>query len=119
MVATYAPLFLLFVVAGLVVLGFFFAGQALGPKNPTAEKLMPFESGNPSSGARTVRLSVKFYLTAISFVIFDIEAIFLYVWAVQFRALGWGGFLAMAAFLVMIAVGLVYEIRKGALEWET
>jgi NADH-quinone oxidoreductase subunit A len=118
MVATYAPLFLLLALAALVVLGFFATGQFLGPKNPSAEKSMPFESGNPSPGAHHVRLSVKFYLTAILFVVFDIEAVFLYVWAVHFRFLGWTGLVAMAGFLAVLVVGLVYALKKGALEWE-
>jgi NADH-quinone oxidoreductase subunit A len=118
MVATYAPLFIMFALAALVVAGFFLAGQYLGPNNPSPAKLMPFESGNESPGARKIRMSVKFYLTAILFVVFDIEAVFLYVWAVRFRALGWVGFLSMASFLAVLVVGLVYALRKGALEWE-
>jgi NADH-quinone oxidoreductase subunit A len=116
--ASYAPIFLMFALALAVVLGFFGAGHFLGPKNPSAEKSMPFESGNPSPGARNVKLSVKFYLTAIAFVVFDIEAIFLYVWAAHFRSLGWGGLLSMASFLGLLVVGLVYALKKGALEWE-
>ncbi|MBI5532324.1 MAG: NADH-quinone oxidoreductase subunit A [Deltaproteobacteria bacterium] len=118
MVATYAPLLLMFALAGLVVMGFFVAGHFLGPKNPSPAKLMPFESGNESPGARKIRMSVKFYLTAILFVVFDIEAVFLYVWAVRFRALGWVGMVSMVGFLAVLVVGLVYALRKGALEWE-
>lgn len=118
MVATYAPLLLLFVTAALVVLGFFLGAHFLGPKNPSHDKLTPFESGNPSPGARKLRLSVKFYLTAILFVVFDIEAVFLYVWAVRFRSLGWVGLLSMSAFLAVVLVGLLYAWRKGALEWD-
>ncbi len=118
MVATYAPLFLMLGLAGLVVIGFFVAAHYLGPKNPTPAKLMPFEAGNESAGARHARLSVKFYLTAILFIVFDIEAVFLYVWAVRFRALGMVGLLSMARFLAVRLVGLFYALRKGALEWE-
>jgi len=118
MVATYAPLLLMFALAALVVVGFFLGAQYLGPKNPTHEKLMPFESGNESAGARKFRMSVKFYLTAILFVVFDIEAVFLYVWAVRYRAMGSVGLLSMTAFLAVLVVGLVYALRKGALEWE-
>lgn len=118
MVATYAPLLLLFALAALVVAAFFLGGQYLGPKNPSHDKLAPFESGNPSPGARKLRMSVKFYLTAILFVVFDIEAVFLYVWAVRFRALGWLGMVSMAGFLAVLVVGLVYALKKGALEWE-
>ncbi len=115
---SYAPVFLLFALALVVVLGFFVAGHVLGPKNPSAEKSAPFESGNPSPGTRSAKLSVKFYLTAIAFVVFDIECIFLYIWAAHFRSLGWGGLLSMTSFLGLLVVGLVYAIKKGALEWQ-
>ena len=118
MVATYAPLFLMLAIAAVVVVGFFAASHFLGPKVRTPEKMMPFESGNPSAGARNVRMSVKFYLTAISFVVFDVEAVFLYVWAVHFKSLGLGGMVAMGGFLMMLLIGLLYELKKGALEWE-
>jgi len=65
-----------------------------------------------------VKLSVKFYLTAILFVIFDVEVVFLYPWALVLRKLGWFGISAMAFFMAVLALGLVYEWRKGALEWE-
>ena len=118
MVASYAPLLLMFVFAALVVVGFFAAGHFLGPKKPSDVKQMPFEAGNPSAGAKHVRLSVKFFMTAISFVVFDVEVVFLYLWAAEFRSLGWGAFVAVGAFLLMLLVGLLYEIRKGALEWQ-
>ncbi len=118
MVAIYAPLFLMLAIAAVVVVGFFLSSHYLGPKAPTPEKMMPFESGNPSPGARNVRMSVKFYVTAISFVVFDVEAVFLYVWAVRFKSLGLGGLIAMGGFLAMLIIGLLYELKKGALEWE-
>ncbi len=75
-------------------------------------------SGSESSGGRHVRLSVKFSLTAILVVVFDIEAVFLYPWAVKFRSLGWVGLVEMLGFLGVLVVGLVYCWKKGALEWE-
>ncbi|MEI8254478.1 MAG: NADH-quinone oxidoreductase subunit A, partial [Deltaproteobacteria bacterium] len=72
-----------------------------------------------STGARHVKLSVKFYLTALLFVLFDIEAVFLYPWAVLYQSLGWIGLVEMMLFLAMLTVGLVYCWKKGALEWET
>jgi NADH-quinone oxidoreductase subunit A len=115
----YAPMFLLFAVALLVVLGFFAGASLLGPKNKgEPEHNLPFECGSESSGGRHVRLSVKFYLTAILFVVFDIEAVFLYPWGVRFRTLGWAGLVEMLTFLGVLVVGLVYCWKKGALEWE-
>jgi NADH-quinone oxidoreductase subunit A len=80
--------------------------------------MIPYECGSESSGGRHVRLSVKFYLTAILFVVFDIEAVFIYPWATQFRSLGWPGFATMSSFVVLLVVALLYVWKKGALEWE-
>ncbi|WP_236604357.1 NADH-quinone oxidoreductase subunit A [Sandaracinus amylolyticus] len=96
----------------------FILASTLGRKNPTPEKLIPYESGSATTGAQHVRLSVKFYLTAILFVVFDIEAVFLYPWAAQFRELGWFGLVEMLLFLLVLGVTLVYAWKKGALEWE-
>jgi NADH-quinone oxidoreductase subunit A len=90
----------------------------LGPKNPTPEKMIPYESGSETTGGRFVKPSVKFYLTAILFVVFDIEAVFIYPWALQFRSLGWAGLATMGSFLAFLVVALVYVWKKGALEWE-
>jgi NADH-quinone oxidoreductase subunit A len=119
MVELYLPMFLTFAVAALICAVFFFGGQFLGPKNPTPEKMMPFECGNDTEGARGIRLDVKFYLTAILFVVFDIEAVFIFPWAVLFKELGWLGFGTMASFIAALLVALVYAWKKGALEWES
>src|SRR5260221_13303270 len=120
MIPTYAPLFLMLAVAALVTAAFFVGATFLGGKvNKTAEKMKPFECGSESSGGRHLKLSVKFYLTAILFVVFDIESVFVYPWAVHFRDLGWLGLWEMLGFLAVIVVALVYVWRKGALEWET
>ena len=118
MFTAYLPVFLMIGVAALVAFAVFGLTTALGPKNPTPEKLIPYESGSETTGARHIRLSIKFYLTAILFVVFDIEAVFLYPWASLFQELGWLGFVEMTLFLVVLGVTLVYAWRKGALEWE-
>ncbi len=119
MFSAYLPVFLMLGVAALVALAVFALTTVLGPKNMTAEKAIPYESGSETTGARHIRLSVKFYLTAILFVVFDIEVVFLYPWASLFQELGWFGFIEMIAFLVVLGVTLVYAWRKGALEWES
>ena len=119
LVRTYAPMFMMLAFAGLLAGLFFLGASVLGTKNPTKEKLLPFECGSDSDGANHLKLSVKFYLTAILFVVFDIEAVFIYPWAIQFRSLGWFGLAEMFGFLGVIVVGLVYVWRKGALEWES
>jgi NADH-quinone oxidoreductase subunit A len=118
-IATYAPVFIMLGVASLVAVLFFLGASVLGTKNPTREKMLPFECGSESSGGRHLKLSVKFYLTAILFVVFDIEAVFIYPWAIQFRSLGWFGLAEMFSFLAVVIVALVYVWKKGALEWES
>ncbi len=119
MIRTYAPMFLMLLVAGLLASAFFGLASVLGKKNPTPDKMKPYECGSESTGGRHVKLSVKFYLTAILFVVFDIEAVFIYPWAVRFRSLGWAGLGEMFGFLAVIVVALAYVWRKGALEWES
>jgi len=91
----------------------------LGPKRPTEVKLQIFETGNPPIGSlRGHRFPVKFYLVAILFVVFDIEVVFMYPWAVAYRGLGWFGLAEMAVFVGILAVGLAYVWRVGALDWD-
>ena len=116
--APYIPLLILFLVAAAITVGIFTLTSIIGPKNPTPEKMIPFECGSDSTGGRFVKPSVKFYLTAILFVVFDIEVVLMYPWVLQFRALGWTGLATMASFLVLIVVALLYVWKKGALEWE-
>jgi NADH-quinone oxidoreductase subunit A len=114
----YFPVFLMLTVAVVMAVGLWVLTTVAGPKNPTPEKMLPYESGSETTGASHLRLSVKFYLTAILFVVFDIEAVFLYPWASLFRELGWFGFAEMLVFLIILGVTLVYAWKKGALEWQ-
>jgi NADH-quinone oxidoreductase subunit A len=118
MLSTYLPALIMFAIAVVFAVGIFTLTSVLGTKKMTPEKAIPYESGSESDGANYVRLSVKFYLTAILFVVFDIEAVFLYPWAAIFRQLGWFGLLEMFAFIAVLAITLVYAWKKGALEWE-
>ena len=108
----------------MVILGVGFAvvslfiSRLVAPSKPTPEKLAPYESGIVPLGDTNARFSVKFYTVAISFIIFDLEAIFLIPWAVEMRALGWAGFIAISIFTLVLVVGLIYEWRKGGLDWE-
>ena len=114
----YLPLVLL---AGFIVLNavaIIVASHVLSPTRPTLVKAAPYESGMPPLGRARERFSVKFYLIAMLFIIFDIEIIFLYPWAVIYRSLGWFGFWEMVAFLGVLSLGLGYVWRKGGLEWE-
>jgi NADH-quinone oxidoreductase subunit A len=89
----------------------------LGPHHPTAEKSAPYECGMPPVGDARERQSVKFYLVAMIFLLFDIEVAFLYPWAMALRDLGWNGFLQVVLFMALLLAGYVYVWRKGALDW--
>lgn len=90
----------------------------LGPKVRTENKLGAFESGIEVVGNARQPFSIKYFLVAILFVIFDVEVIFMYPWAVNFRELGWDGFWKMGIFLAVIVAGLVYEMKRRALDWD-
>ena len=112
----YIPVLIAVIVAGMVALGMTFASTILGVKKLSQVKGDPFEGGNPPTGSAWGRFSVKFYLAAILFIVFDVEVVFLYPWAIVFRQLGMFGFAAMAVFFLVLTIGLIYEIRKGGLE---
>jgi NADH-quinone oxidoreductase subunit A len=90
----------------------------LGPKRRTRDKLANFESGIPSIGNARQPIAIKYFLVAILFVLFDVEVIFFYPYAVNFRELGTQGFLAVVMFVAFFLVGFTYIIKKGALKWE-
>lgn len=89
----------------------------LGERHHESATGEPYESGVVSTGSARVRLSAKFYVVALLFVIFDLEVVFLFAWAVAAQELGWTGYAAALVFLAVLAVGLVYEWRQGALDW--
>ncbi|MEP7229334.1 MAG: NADH-quinone oxidoreductase subunit A [Ginsengibacter sp.] len=90
----------------------------LGPKRKTADKLQNFESGIESQGNARQPMAIKYFLVAILFVLFDVEVIFFYPYAVNFRELGWHGFIAVLLFIGFFLAGFLYIIKKGALNWE-
>lgn len=89
----------------------------IGPHNPTPEKMAPYECGMPAVGDARERQSIKFYLIAMIFLLFDIEIAFLYPWAVALRDLGWTGFVQLVTFFLILSVGYIYVWRKGVLDW--
>ncbi len=115
---SYFPLAVVFLVAGILGAVLLGAALLLGPRRPSKVKNAPFECGTVPVGDARQRFGVKFYVVALLFIVFDIEAVFLYPWAVQVRELGWSGFLGMAVFAFTLLVGLVYVWKKGALDWE-
>jgi NADH-quinone oxidoreductase subunit A len=117
--APYLPLGIALLVAGLLAIALAIAASVLGPKRWTAIKSAPFECGSETSGSARQPFAVKFYVVALLFIVFDVEAIFLFPWAVNFKELSWFGYAEMLVFAATLVLGLVYIWRKGALNWET
>ncbi len=118
MLESFTPVLILMGLALVTAVGIVAASHILNPYRPTPAKQLPYESGITPVGGTRERFSVKFYLVAILFIVFDLETIFLIPWAVAMRPLGWSGFWAAFIFIVILTVGLVYEWRKGALQWD-
>ena len=98
-------------------LGSILLSSVLGPSRPSPEKSAPYECGMPAVGDARERQSVKFYLVAMIFLLFDIEVAFLYPWALALRQLGWPGFAQVVLFMALLTSGYIYVWRKGALDW--
>ncbi len=118
MLNEYLPILILFILATLLAGMAVLLGHAFGPRRPTQRKSMPYESGMTPIGPGTRRIPVRFYLVAVLFILFDIEVIFFFPWAVVFRSLGLFGLVEMLIFILILLVGYVYAWKKGALEWE-
>ena len=118
MLSSYSGVLIMLVLAALTAVGMVTLTSILGPKKSFPDKDEPFECGKSPIVSPRQRFSVKFYLTAVLFILFDIEAVFLYPWAAIFRRLGWFGFIEMLLFIVILGVGLLYVWKKGALKWE-
>jgi len=114
----FLPIALMFIVALGFVATTMIATHALGPKRKTKTKLDPFECGIESQGNARIPFNIKYFLVAILFVLFDVEVIFMYPWAVNFKELEIAGFVEMMIFIALLLVGFFYLIKKGALNWE-
>ncbi len=119
LLAPYLPLSVALLLAGILPVAITLGASVLGPKRPTYIKSLPFECGSPPIGSARQPFAVKFYVVALLFIVFDVEAVFLYPWAVNFKGLGWFGYGEMAVFAATLAVALIYIWKKGALDWET
>ena len=118
----YVPVLILLILAGVMCTLISFLAGFLGPKRISMIKETAFECGSPTTGDPHARHSVKFYLVALLFIVFDVESVFIYPWGSLLRAfhaegLGWFAYVEMLSFMATLAIGLVYVWRKGALEW--
>ena len=121
MLSPWQPGIFSLVVYGLLVLGLvavlLFLASWLGEKKPNPEKLRPYESGVIPTGSARLRYPVPFYMVAIFFLIFDVEAAYIFAWAVAYDGLGWAGWLQISFFIFILILGLIYIWVKGGLEW--
>jgi NADH-quinone oxidoreductase subunit A len=114
----YVPILILLVLSTGLAFLIVGLGHLFGPRRPTERKATPYESGMRPIGSGARRMPIRFYLVAVLFILFDIEVVFLFPWAVVYRQLGLFGLIEMLIFIVILLVGYVYAWKKGALEWE-
>lgn len=114
----YLPIVLQLIFALGLVFTIIFGSDLLGPKRKTSDKLQNFESGVEIKGNARQPMAIKYFLVAILFVLFDVEVIFFYPYAVNFRELGWEGFIAVVLFVGLFLAGFTYIFKKGAMKWE-
>jgi len=114
----FLPIIFQMIVAVGFVVGTMFVTHKIGPKRQTKDKLTPFESGIEVVGNARTPISIKYFLVAILFVLFDVEVIFMYPWAVNFKSLGGTGMIEMFIFMATLLLGFFYIIKKGALDWD-
>lgn len=114
----YVAILALFVIIAGFLITMLLLSSVLGPKNRTKTKQLPFECGSVSVGSvREQRFNVRFYLIAMLFILFDIEVIFMYPWALSLDTIGWNGYWAMLSFMLVLGVGLIYVWKKGVFNW--
>jgi NADH-quinone oxidoreductase subunit A len=122
MIEQYIPIFLVLLVAVIFAVGTVFSSGIFGPKRPDKEKISTYESGMKPVGTTKERVSVKYYLVAMLFIIFDLEVIFVYPWAVEFKKMfneiGMSVFISMLIFLVVLELGYLYVYKKGGFRWD-
>jgi NADH-quinone oxidoreductase subunit A len=114
----YLPIVIICIFATIIGLAPLLLGSLLRPRRVYPQKLLPYESGNDPVGEPRYKFSIRFYIIAMLFVVFDVEAVFLYPWAVVYDKLGLYGFAEMMLFIFILVIGYIYAWEKGALDWE-
>ena len=115
--SSYAPVLIHLLFAAGLAAGMILISWLVGERKPTRDKLSPYECGMPPTGDAREPFAVKFYLVAMLFILFDVEAVFLFPWAVIFRQLGLFGFIEMFVYILILLAGYIYLWKKGALDW--
>ena len=118
MLSNYLPILILIAIAFVLAILLMLLSRFLGPYRPNKVKLNPYESGMDPVGEADDRYSINYYLVAMAFIVFDIEIIFVYPWAVQFLNSGWAVLISMMVFIAELLVGLIYLLKKGTLDWD-
>ena len=122
MIETYIPILIVLVIGAIFAIATVFSSEIFGPQRPNREKNSTYESGMKPVGTTKERISVKYYLVAMLFIIFDLEVIFIYPWAVEFRKLfgeiGISVFYSMLVFLIVLELGYLYVYKKGGFRWD-
>jgi NADH-quinone oxidoreductase subunit A len=118
MLEQYYPILILVGVAFVLAILLMTLSRIVGPYRPNTNKLNPYESGMDPVGEAKDRYSIAFYLVAMEFIVFDLEVVFIYPWAVRFMEHGTGTFVAMVVFIVILFIGLFYTLKKGTLDWD-
>jgi NADH-quinone oxidoreductase subunit A len=118
MLASYLPIAVMLIIASAFAVITVVGSRAISPKDPTPQKLMPYESGITEIEPMVERFPVRFYLVAMLFVIFDVEVILFFPWAVSFRSFPVFSLIAMSVFIGLLGVAFVYEWRNGGLDWD-
>lgn len=118
MLGSFLPILILFLIAVFIAVFVITVSSLLGPRRGSPRKLAPYESGMEPIGPAIRRIPVKFYVVAMLFIVFDIEVVFFYPYALVFRQLGAPGLIAIGVFFLVLVIGFAYEWKKGALTWE-
>ncbi len=118
MIAEYVPIAILVLLSIALALVVVILGHSFGPRRPNRRKAMPYESGMTPYGQGARRISIRYYLVAVLFILFDVEVVFFLPWAVVFKQLKVFGLIEMGVFILILLVGYFYAWKKGALEWE-
>lgn len=118
MLSEFGVILLFFIIGAVFVFAGIFAAAIVRPHNPNETKLSTYECGEEPIGSPWVKFNIRFYVVALVFLLFEVEVVFLFPWAVVFKQLGWFGFIEMAIFVLILLVGLAYVWAKGDLEWD-